>query len=36
MYDYETNEEERICIACSVAGCECDESVSGCEEYVNV
>jgi hypothetical protein len=30
MYDYE-NENERICFACSVAGCECDEVISGCE-----
>jgi len=31
MYDYEENENERICLACSVAGCECDEFISGCE-----
>lgn len=31
MYDYEENENERICLACSVAGCECDEIISGCE-----
>jgi hypothetical protein len=23
--------DERICLACSVAGCECDETISGCE-----
>jgi hypothetical protein len=23
--------DERICLACSVAGCECDEVISGCE-----
>ena len=28
---FEPNEEERICLACSVAGCECDEVISGCE-----
>jgi hypothetical protein len=31
MYDYDENENERICLACSVAGCECDEVISGCE-----
>lgn len=23
--------DERICLACSVAGCDCDEIISGCE-----
>lgn len=23
---------ERVCLACGVAGCECDEVISGCEE----
>lgn len=23
--------DERICLACSVAGCECDAVISGCE-----
>lgn len=23
--------DERTCLACSVAGCECDEVISGCE-----
>jgi hypothetical protein len=27
--------DERICLACSVAGCECDEVISGCEPDVN-
>jgi hypothetical protein len=28
---FEPNEVERICLACSVAGCECDAVISGCE-----
>jgi hypothetical protein len=28
---FEPNEDERVCLACSVAGCECDETISGCE-----
>jgi hypothetical protein len=31
MYEYEENENEGICLACSVAGCDCDEVISGCE-----
>ena len=31
MYDYE-NQDERICMACSVAGCECDAAIIGCED----
>ena len=33
-YDY-IDHDERICLACSVAGCECDEVISGCESDVN-
>ena len=28
---FESDENERICLACSVAGCDCDEVISGCE-----
>jgi hypothetical protein len=29
-YDY-IDHDERICLSCSVAGCDCDEFISGCE-----
>jgi hypothetical protein len=32
---FEPNEDERICLACSVAGCECDAVISGCESDQN-
>lgn len=28
--------DERICLACSVAGCECDEFISGCESELDL
>ena len=33
--EHEDNHDERICLACSVAGCECDETISGCEGDVS-
>ena len=36
MYDYKENENERICLACSVAGCECDEVISGCDNELEL
>ena len=34
-YDY-IDPPERICLACSVAGCECDEFISGCESELDL
>ena len=28
--------DERICLACSVAGCDCDEFISGCESELDL
>lgn len=33
--DY-TEDDERICLACSVAGCDCDEFISGCESELDL